>query len=394
MQEHSNAVVFIGCGFPIGGVLFLAHMGVAIAEQGKRLNADIYFAAIDQEGQVGFWEVARKGISPDRMIHTPSFDSLSEKIVALAHDYAKVLVHTAGGWGQTLRIVKAKRHLPRAIKHRVTLIGTTHSYRHDSRLRILMSAIQNVMYRLYYRMVVFQCDYAAERFFGGQRLIREGRATVIPLGCEVFTEECLKTPQGSLSDDLRVLLTDNALFKFVYLAAFRPCKNHKWLISALAPVLKSHPRCRLLLCGEGAARVVNRMKVFTRRLGVAHQVIFAGRVDRLSIPYVLANSNCAVVPTKAETFGHNFLEPMFAGIPVLGTEVGVGRDIVQDGGTGFRITLKDPQSLQRAALTMLGDEELCSRMGRNARNVVANQYGHEAVAKRHVALYQRLLEEV
>ncbi len=394
MQEHSNAVVFIGCGFPIGGVLFLAHMGVAIAEQSKRLNADVYFAAIDQEGQAGFWEVTRKGISSARIIHATSFDSLSEKIVALAHAYAKVLVHTAGGWGQTLRIVKAKKHLQRAIRYRVTLIGTTHSYRHDSCLRIPVSAIQNVMYRLYYRMVVFQCDYAAERFLGGKRLIREGRATVIPLGCEAFTEECLKTPQGRLSDDLRALLADNALFKFVYLAAFRPCKNHKWLIWALAPVLKSHPRCRLLLCGGGAASVVNRMKEFAQRLGVAHQVIFAGRVDRLSIPYVLANSDCAVVPTKAETFGHNFLEPMFAGIPVLGTSVGVGREIVRDGETGFRISLKDPQSFRRVALTVMDDEELCSQMGRRARDVVANQYSHEAVAKRHVALYHELLAEI
>ena len=107
MQEHSNAVVFIGCGFPMGGVLFLAHLGVAIAEQGRAMDADVYFAAIDQEGQAGFWEIAEKGISSERIIRAASFASLAEKIVALAHGYSKVLVHTAGGWGQTKRFVQA-----------------------------------------------------------------------------------------------------------------------------------------------------------------------------------------------------------------------------------------------------------------------------------------------
>ena len=139
--------------------------------------------------------------------------------------------------------------------------------------------------------------------------------------------------------------------------------------------------------------MVRRMKDRARELGVERQVVFAGQVDRLSIPYVLAKSNCAVVPTGAETFGHNFLEPMFAGIPVVGTAVGVGREIVRDGETGFRISLKDKQSVRRAVLTLMDNPDLCARMGETARRLVIERYSHKAIAARHIELYKKLLTE-
>ena len=35
-------------------------------------------------------------------------------------------------------------------------------------------------------MIVFQCQYAADRFVGGNHLIKIGKGAIVPLGCEEF----------------------------------------------------------------------------------------------------------------------------------------------------------------------------------------------------------------
>ncbi len=393
MQDKSKAVVFIGCGYPMGGVLFLAHMGVEIYRKQENLDADFFFAAIKGESQFGFWRIVHEMIPASRIVAASTFDEVSRMIVALARRYSKVVVHTAGGWGQTKQIIAAKWRHRRDESRRIVLVGTTHSYRNDSWLRIPMSIFQYMMYRLFYRMVVFQCDYAVNRFVGGRRLIQDKRACVIPLGCETFDSFSLAAPQGGICPRVQKALSDSSVFKFVYLAEFRPGKNHRWLVTSLAPVLKSHPSSMLLLCGTGNRKMVENVVKCIHLNGVTSQVIMAGFVNRTAIPYVLSHCDCAIVPSGSETFGHNFLEPMFAKIPVLGTAVGVGVEIIQNHRTGFTISLNKVKEFRYRASFMIENREVVRKMGENAFMMVSDKYSHANVAARHVELYNQLLKE-
>lgn len=387
----SKAIVFVGCGYPMGGVLFLAHMGVAIARMAK--GADFYFAAIDRATQDGYWDVVRKDIPENQILHAPAFDELAKMTVMLAEKYAKVLVHTAGGWGQTKFVCLAKRMLPAEISRRIVLVGTTHSYRNDSRWRIPMSLLQYWMYRAYYRAVVFQCQYAAKRFCGGRRLIRCGRGEIIPLGCEEFSDAALRAPLRGLSHAVKDVLEDSSLFKFVYLAAFRPGKMHVWLISSIAKALKANPHVRLILCGTGPRSMIEEIESCIAENEISSQVLCAGLIARADIPSVLGHCSCAVVASRSETFGHNYLEPMFAGLPVIGTPVGVGAEIIKNGETGYLFSHGDEKSFQAAVERVIRHPKLAAEMGKNARRLVTHGYRHEDVAIRHVDLYQRILAE-
>ena len=386
MQEKSNAIVFIGCGYPIGGVLFLAYMGVELYKLQRDLGADLFFAAINQEGNKGFWNVVQGTIPENRIIKASQFDGLAYKVVELSKKYSRVLVHTGGGWGQTKCILKAKANLKRADANKISLIATTHSYQNDNFRRIPMSIFQCILYLLFYDKIIFQCKNAAERFVGASLLFHFGKGAIVPLGVEEKPTQSEHVPEV-----LAGVLNDETLFKMVYLAGFRPGKKHVWLVKNLAPVLKAHSEVRLLLCGEGEKRVMEKVREVIQREGLEGQVLMPGQVPREEVPTVLGKVQCAVVPSRAETFGHNFLEPMFFGLPVIGTQCGIGKELIRDGETGFGFSLWRPQELRRAVETCLGDRALVKRMGENARRAVATTYRHSDVVKKLMAVYKDVL---
>lgn len=393
MREQSEVVVFIGCGYPMGGVLFLAHMGIAIHRALRNSKINFYFASIDDESQPGYWSVVHSCIPDENIIHASEFKKLCEIIAKTVSRYDRAVIHTAGGWGQTRLIQSSLSDYPISIRKKIRLIGTTHSYRNNSWLRIPMSMFQYLMYRIFYRVIIFQCSYAAERFFGGNWLLNAGRARIIPLGCEDFSNQGNTACDDSISSNLRTILEDESLFKFVYLAAFRRGKNQAWLVSAISPILKTRPNARMLLCGAGDTKEISLVRDIARQHGVESQVILPGLINRHMIPYVLSKCNCAIVASSSETFGHNFLEPMFAGIPVVGTKVGVGIDIVKDGETGYQYSLEDDCYFQRVVRKIIDDPQATATMGQRAKDIVSREYSHSTIALKHVNLYKEILEE-
>lgn len=392
MQQKSNAVVFLAMTYPRGGIRHFALLGNEVHKiQGR--NFDFYVASISHEPDKGFWGTVRSEVPPENIIETFTFPELVVRSLKLAECYNRVIVHTGGGWGQTKHFIGALRQLDKKLANRIILMGTTHAYRIDSWLRIPMSVFQYILYRFYYRMIVFQCQYAANRFVGGNDLIRRGKGTVIPLGCEFFSLKSEKVPQTIQKNGFAELCLDKKAFKFVYLAAFRPGKMHVWLVHAIAPVLRAHPKAKVLLCGKGQESVIRATQIAIEDEGMKNQIFLTGQIPRGEIPWLLQHVNCALVPSRSETFGHNFLEPMFAGLPVIGTSVGVGCDIIIEGKTGYVCDLKSPLSLANAAIRMIEHPDEAAVMGASARALVGNSFRHADVAGRLVALYESLLNE-
>ena len=352
------------------------------------LNYDYYFASVSLEADVGAWECVRGKVPEERILSADSFAGVVSCCEALLSSYRRVLIHCGGGWGQTRILAKLRCRYGK----RVLLVGTTHSFQINTWKRIPMSAFQSVLYSLYYRMIVFQCRYAYEKFVGARCLSWLGKAKVIPLGCEKFPDGFAPSQSlDGISSSVRDVLHDRSVFKFVYLAELREGKNHVWLTRSLLPVLQSHPDVTVIFFGATDQTISDMVRRIAQDANVSKQVILAGRIPRQDIPAALSLCQCAIVPSRAETFGHNILEPMFAGLPVLGTRVGVGREIIRDGETGWTFSLHGPHSVRSGAEAMLKDRQRTRNMGLRARELVEASYTHDAVARALSSMYEELL---
>lgn len=381
----SDAVVYIGMTYPHG---IIRHFVLLALEIQKHLAVDFFFASTTGETNQNAWPLVRAHFAPDRVLATETFPRLVASIECLFSRYDRVLVHTGGGWGQTKHFIPLKRKYGNRFVH----VVTTHSFHIGDWKRVPMSILQAVLYSRYVDQVVFQCPYAVSRFTFGDWFLKRGRGCIVPLGVESYPEKTEVVPTELEGQrDLVDVLLDGSLVKFIYLAGFRVGKCHAWLMRAVAPTLKANPKARLLLCGRGDPKIIDDVKMLAKRFGVQGQVVIPGQIHRDAVPWVLQHATCALVPTAAETFGHCFVEPMFAGLPVIGTRVGIGRSLVQDFRTGFGISLKDPASVVRALQTVLDDPEGTREMGAYARTLVSLEFTHASVGLALARLYQTLL---
>ncbi|MDX1934758.1 MAG: glycosyltransferase family 4 protein [Capsulimonadales bacterium] len=75
-----------------------------------------------------------------------------------------------------------------------------------------------------------------------------------------------------------------------------------------------------------------------------------------------------ILPSRGECFGIATTEAMATGLPVIQTDVGGVRDIIEEGVNGFIIRPNDPDSMDRALQSLLQNRSLRLEMGRAGRD--------------------------
>lgn len=394
MRRKCDALVFVGMTYPWGLIRHFALLGVELFRQ-EPVGCDVYYASIYRDADRGGWRTVNDGIPQQRILRAERFDQLLDRIVALTDDYRKVAIHCGGGWGQSIELLKLRFRIGARRWKRLRLLATTHSFNNGTWKRIPVSLVHLFLYLLIYDKVIFPCRWIVKRFIGGRLLFALNKAVVVPLGCESMPEiEEEYAPHAITESGVADLLLDNRLTKFVYLAAFRPGKMHTWLVRAACPVLRRHPDVRLLLCGTGSEKIIADVRQAIEKMGLSDRVLLTGQIPRADIPWLLIHCTCAIVPSRSETFGHCFLEPMFMGVPVLGTAVGIGADVIVDGETGFVFSLNDQKSLSGRMEWIADNKDAAKTMGQAAKCRVEGEFLHSAVASTLHVIYESVFNKV
>ena len=93
-----------------------------------------------------------------------------------------------------------------------------------------------------------------------------------------------------------------------------------------------------------------------------------------------------VYPSLYENFGQPILEAAAAGLPIVSTSVGVAKEIIQDGETGFLVAGDDQEIADR--ITQLADNNLRMKMGNALKKKVRNLYGWQKIIDQYMDVYQ------
>jgi glycosyltransferase involved in cell wall biosynthesis len=167
-----------------------------------------------------------------------------------------------------------------------------------------------------------------------------------------------------------------------------PVKGIPTLLKAIALVAKKHSSVRLVIAGEGSWR--NRLEEEAAQLGVQDKVSFLGWQD--DVATLLGSWSIFVLPSLDEGFGVAVLEAMASGLPVVASDVGGLRELVQDGQTGFLVPPNDVNQLADKLLFLLDDPDLRMRMGIAARSRAREAFSITEMVKKTTDVYERLLK--
>ena len=116
-------------------------------------------------------------------------------------------------------------------------------------------------------------------------------------------------------DRLRIAPNHFALLTVARLAEH---KGHRYLIEAMASLVRQHPYLRLLLAGDGELR--GQLERQVSQLGLSESVQFLG--FRSDIPDLLHAADLFVMPSCTEGLCSSIIDAMLARCPVVATRAG------------------------------------------------------------------------
>jgi glycosyltransferase involved in cell wall biosynthesis len=174
----------------------------------------------------------------------------------------------------------------------------------------------------------------------------------------------------------------------VQVAALRPDKAHEVMLTAFAQVRQRLPQAVLLLAGDGPCRA--GLETLAARLGLGDGCRFLGL--RRDVGDILAAADLLALSSdpRQETLSVAVIEAMFAGLPVVATDVGSLAEIVIPGRTGRLVPPRRPELLAEALAELLADPGTCRRLGRAGRELALSRYDLRIM----VAAFETLLGDL
>ena len=168
-----------------------------------------------------------------------------------------------------------------------------------------------------------------------------------------------------------------------------PEKGHATLVAAWPRVLAAHPRARLTLIGEGPERPA--LEALVDRLGLRAAVELPGPMTDPGA--ALRAADLFVLPSREEGMSIALLEAMALGLPLVASAIPGNRRLVHDFKDGRLAPPDDPDALARVVLEQWADVDRAVHMGRAARRRVVDEFSIAAVARRHLELFRRLVQQ-
>jgi glycosyltransferase involved in cell wall biosynthesis len=157
-------------------------------------------------------------------------------------------------------------------------------------------------------------------------------------------------------------------------AALRPEKNHELLMMAMSELAERIPNVVLLIIGDGPERETLQKLACT--LGLESCVRFLG--CRQDISTLLTCMDVFVLCSKTEAAPLAVLEAMACGLPVVCSDVGAMREIIDDGVTGFLFPNGDVERLVESLYAVLSTPLLARSVGESARKAVETRFSLDA----------------
>ncbi|MBT9169693.1 MAG: N-acetyl-alpha-D-glucosaminyl L-malate synthase [Actinobacteria bacterium] len=167
-------------------------------------------------------------------------------------------------------------------------------------------------------------------------------------------------------------------------------KGLSYLIEAMSKVV-AEIEAQLVIVGEGDRRAELERRV--REKGLEETVMFAGQVSTDRLQELYQKCQVFVLPSIVDSRGDTeglgvvLLEALTYKKPVVATDVGGIRDVIQNERTGLLVPQKDPGALSDAILRLLRDQELARRLGHEGHRYGQEYFSWDRILSQLESLY-------
>ncbi len=172
-------------------------------------------------------------------------------------------------------------------------------------------------------------------------------------------------------------------------ANLRPVKAVDVFIRAAAALSRKYPEALFVILGDGCERA--NLEQLALRLGIEDRVRFWGACS--NVPELLPAFDVGVLTSTSESFSNALLEYMAAGLPVVCTDCGAARELLNGHVYGCIVPVGDPLAVADAVDKSLSNGTASAAFDAN-RALVLQCFSETAMTRPHEALYASMAHRV
>jgi len=180
----------------------------------------------------------------------------------------------------------------------------------------------------------------------------------------------------------------NDKFVFLTIAHLDANKNTEGLVRAFARQFRGKDKFKLVIGGDGGLK--DKLVELCSELGIIQQVKFEGFMTRERIIRAVKECNAFVLASVYETFGVVLIEAMAMGKPVISTDSGGPREIINES-NGILVPVNDIKALSDGMLHMY--ENINKYNPIEIRCACIGKYGQKAYVSKLLNIYENVINK-
>jgi glycosyltransferase involved in cell wall biosynthesis len=213
------------------------------------------------------------------------------------------------------------------------------------------------------------------------------KVKVISLGFDLSKFNNAISRRDELRDNLKINSDEIAV---AIVGRLAPIKNHTMFLDAIELVAqKTSKKIVVFIVGDGAERTNIEGQIKSKSFGEHCRIIMTSWITDIAsfnaaIDIICLTSNNEGTPVS-------LIEAQAANIPIVSTDVGGVRDVVQLNETAFLVPKNDTQLFADKLFDLIEDEKLRQKMSQNGWNFVKENFDYSTLVKNMEDYYKTLL---
>ncbi len=163
-------------------------------------------------------------------------------------------------------------------------------------------------------------------------------------------------------------------------------KGLRYLIEAIKKLSAKYPGISLKLIGDGNER--KNLELLAEKLNIKEKIEFVGAVPHEKVLEYYQQADIFVLPSLNEGMSNSMLEALAVGLPLIATDTGGTREIIDENENGFIVRMKDSQDITDKLEKLILSPELRKKMGETSRRI-AEKMSWKGVAEDYQSLYKK-----
>ena len=204
-----------------------------------------------------------------------------------------------------------------------------------------------------------------------------------------FKKEILKINNGVEIAEIQRKTLDKPEINLIIVSRLVIQKNIDLVINALK--ILNNVNLKLNIIGEGSE--ISKLEKLINDFNLHKQVKLLGKIDNNEISKFLSNSDIFIQASDYEGLPHSVLEAINYEVPILSTEAGGCKDLLNDGERGFIISTPPNKNLIAENIKfIINNKDEAIKRAVLAKTYIRKEYNFSTQAKVYMEVIQKTVE--